>query len=168
MERVTWDTLSANAPRLVRSNPFPLTPVPPACHLRSTELEQSNFPTERNIMSQTSSPLDPLRDRLAKLPDSDAVRWARDLVERAPTSGRTTMRDWMEIRRGRQIDTLQLSGGGSLWAPTARIVDPSRSTYVELGGSRRDYRGSTVVGSSDDMLSVVFTDGTICVYALCA
>lgn len=63
-----------------------------------------------------------------------------------------TMRAWFTDHEGQAVNTLQ--GGARPWAPLARTVDASRSTYVRLDGSSRYYAGCRVIGVTDDALLV--------------
>lgn len=66
-----------------------------------------------------------------------------------------TMRVWMTAHDGDTVETLQVHTDQlSVWAPGPRTVDASAATYVEFDGSRRDYAGMHVLGSSPTALVV--------------
>lgn len=68
------------------------------------------------------------------------------------TSGRERIsaRRWFESHHGAEVNTLQ--AGARPWESGAREVDASRSTYVTMGGSRRDYAHLKVIGASASAL----------------
>lgn len=84
--------------------------------------------------------------------------WANE-IEHAlnqPVGG--SLKKYMLENSGDTVQTLQavvhLSGAdpvriSNLWAPPSRKVDTSRSTYVLLDGSRRDYSGMVTLCSGD-------------------
>lgn len=69
-----------------------------------------------------------------------------------------TMRQWMADHDGRAVNTYQMEVRdgrlSSVWSPGPRVVDTARASYVNLGDSRRDYAGCTVLRSSGDTLAV--------------
>ncbi len=100
-------------------------------------------------------------DRFMSAVEAAGFAYVRDLV---PTGQGGTMRDWFSARDGRQVETVQLGYGGRVWAPGAREIDASRATYVSMDGSRRDYKGMTVVASSPAALLVESRDGQVILY----
>lgn len=50
------------------------------------------------------------------------------------------------------------------WWPGPREVDTSAASHVRLGGSRRDYRGVTCLGSSRDAWVGQDDSGTLLIY----
>lgn len=71
----------------------------------------------------------------------------------APAGG--TMRAWMERHSGRDVTTVQAANdGSSVWAPTGRVIDASRATFVEFNGSTRYYAGMRVLHTTDSVLIV--------------
>ena len=84
-----------------------------------------------------------------------AVSLAREWLDAAPTTAHGTMRSWFEsVPYGAGVHTLQLGYGGRLWAPLFREVTARRATFVEIGGSRRDYAGMAVLASDATTLTV--------------
>lgn len=68
-----------------------------------------------------------------------------------------TCRKWFTENDGKVVWTLQagVSDKGvlhSAWSPGSRVVDASRSSYVRLDGSVRDYAGLRVIGSDNQIL----------------
>lgn len=69
---------------------------------------------------------------------------------------------WITAHDGLKVDTLQASfpdDTGEIympWAPANRVIE-ARSTFATFDGSRRDYKGVTVLASDDDI--IVATDG---------
>lgn len=99
--------------------------------------------------------------------DSPALAAVSRLVSvAAGSSAQGTLRDWMRAHDGVRVDTLQVGlGRRSAWAPTARVVDASRTTFATLDGSRRDYAGMRVVAANDDGIMVA-DESHVVVYAV--
>ncbi len=89
-------------------------------------------------------------------------RW-RQIAAGAEESG--TMKAWMQKHDGDTVETFQYDQSlGKVWRPGPRAVDAStRSTYVALNGSRRDYAGMHHLGSNSDTL-IVGDDMHIIIY----
>lgn len=64
-----------------------------------------------------------------------------------------TMKAWFEKRHGQSVNTLQLNFMGT-WAPQDRVIDSHHGTFVNLGGSRRDFAGLRVIHADGDTLMV--------------
>ena len=112
---------------------------------------------------------DTIRPFIAQLPDSDAKTAALALLDSMPTGisrDHRTMKAWMLDNNGAIVDTVQVQWG-TPWAPLARTVDASRSTFCELDGSRREYKSMKVVASDADHL-IVQGGGAVCAYAVSA
>lgn len=87
----------------------------------------------------------------------DTVPWLEGPTNDPQPAG--TMRAWFEAHDGAKVTTIQSRANGT-WAPTGRTVDASRATYVQLDGSRRDYRGCAVAHADDRVLIVTTDDDT--------
>ena len=104
-----------------------------------------------------TAPADTIREALDRAKGSQiAARLTDALDTLGPRTG--SLAEWMASMDGRTVDTVQVTAFGA-WAPLGRVVNASRATYVTLGGSRRDYRGTRVVGVSDRAILVELTDG---------
>lgn len=92
---------------------------------------------------------------------SDAVLMTLD---RDRKSG--TMKSWFQNHHGDYVTTIQVTNvTGEAWAPTSRVVDSSRSTYVTLKGSARYYAGMRVIAVTDCVLIVADEWHTIAYFA---
>lgn len=107
-----------------------------------------------------------LMGALDALPDVRAAIIAAELraaLEKGPSG---TMRRWFEERNGQRVDTIQFDMvGGGLWTPLLREIDASRSSFVRLDGSYREYAGMRVVARSDTAL-IVHNDWHVIGYVL--
>lgn len=61
---------------------------------------------------------------------------------------------WMRSHDGATVGTVQITADDSgfpfdMFHPLARKVDAGHTTFVRLGGSRRDYEGVRVLASDD-------------------
>ena len=84
-----------------------------------------------------------------------AVSLAREWLDAAPTTAGGTMRSWFDaVPHGARVHTLQVGYGGRLWASLFREVTARRATFVEIGGSRRDYAGMAVLAADATTLVV--------------
>lgn len=97
----------------------------------------------------------------------DVAQAARAALTAGPHG---TARKWLQAHHGARVDTLQASHDErgalkSAWYPGARTVDASRATFVAFDGSRRDYAGVVVLGSTADAL-VVATDDEVIAYVV--
>lgn len=97
----------------------------------------------------------------------DVADAAKVALDAGPTG---TARAWFKAHDGARVDTLQAGHDEhgaltSAWFPGARTVDASRSTYVTFDGSRRDYAGTVVLGSTPDAL-ILATGGQVVTYVV--
>lgn len=78
-----------------------------------------------------------------------------------PTRPRGTVKKWFEGHDGKTVWTLQAHLVGevvaNVWTPGPRTVDASHSTFVLLGGSKREYAGFRVL-AADEAVLVAETD----------
>src|SRR4051795_1409755 len=100
-----------------------------------------------------------LAETLGRLDTADADAFVTNIVTSvraalyAAPSG--SMREWMEAHDGQVVTTIQVhNGNGIPWCPTGRTIDGSTATYVQLSGSRRDYKGMRVIARTDNVLIV--------------
>lgn len=92
------------------------------------------------------------------------IRWA--LMQ----GGVMSLRRWMTSREPKFVDTLQVvfnsvGKAKSAWWPGRRKVDATATSFVELGGSRRDYRGVRCLAAIENECWVGFDDeGVLLIY----
>ena len=97
----------------------------------------------------------------------DVAEAARAALSAGPSG---TARAWFNAHDGARVDTLQAGHDEhgvltSAWFPGARTVNASRATFVTFDGSRRDYAGTVVLGSTADAL-VLATGGQVVAYVV--
>lgn len=113
---------------------------------------------------------DILEDAIGKIHDiangnsAEPARIAKDILTQFGTleyvSRPTTaaFKNWMQQHHTETIHTVQVHNTTKThWMPTYRTVDASRSTYVELSSSRRDYGRMQAVAISPS--AIVVRDG---------
>lgn len=92
---------------------------------------------------------------------TERMRWAARLRSALQAPRQGNLRDWMAAHNGtlETVDTLQATIRlvkanpvrlSHLWLPGHRQVD-ARGTFVNLGGSRRDYKGMITLASDADL-----------------
>ena len=103
---------------------------------------------------------------LAMIIDDDLRAEAIDkFAETVVAGARGSMKAWMESHAGQCVTTVQ--AGWRPWMVTDREVFTPRSSYVNFGtsdGSRRDYKGCKVVGSTSTTLLINTDDGQEVLY----
>lgn len=116
----------------------------------------------------TAPTLDAARAAILTTPATSARATALAMLDAADAAPTSTMAARRWFARVERVDTLQLTGDDTgrvrgAWMPLARRVDASRSTFVTLDGSRRDYAGCRTL-AADDATLVLDTGDALAIY----